>query len=233
MLISGGGDGSLQDYLRVVCRMTAGDIYRRLPDEIKKFVEQEVAKIEDVAMRSYLWGDTGELDHPIHQYVQETYHALVTYLLTLDAAAADLKHQLKQVVQDRIPGLKLKFIYPCDHFWSCYPLNRFLVLLLSEYINLEFNIPTLEPNTKLLDVSGINHLCNNLPPDCHGEDHEVTVAEATCMDYRDSERNKRSLADGPFNILIIRHGIKRFGFPLGRGPAASPYRQIMPYSSVW
>jgi hypothetical protein len=134
VLISGGGDGSLQDYLRVVCRKTAGDIYSELPDVLKPYMEQQIAKIEDIAMRSYLWGDAGELDHPIHQEVQERYHGLIVYLLTKDPAAGALERSLKRLVDHSMDRLSLKFIYPCEHFWSCYPLNRFLVLLLSEYL---------------------------------------------------------------------------------------------------
>lgn len=233
VLISGGGDGSLQDYLRVVCRKTAGDIYSELPDVLKPYMEQQIAKIEDIAMRSYLWGDAGELDHPIHQEVQERYHGLIVYLLTKDPAAGALERSLKRLVDHSMDRLSLKFIYPCEHFWSCYPLNRFLVLLLSEYIQRAFGVQTLERNTKLLDISPVDHSCHNEPPDCHGKNHEVTVADATCADYRDSTRNRRTLAGGPFNILIVRHGIQRSNPPLGEGPAANPYRQVMPYSSVW
>ena len=107
-----------------------------------------------------------------------------------------------------------------------------MVLLLSEYVEQEFKVSTLQPNTKLLDVTGIGHSCVGLPHKCHGQPHEVTVVDATCMSF-DSEDNRRTLAAGPFNVLIVRHGVASPPILLGAGPAAAPYRQVLPYTSMW
>jgi hypothetical protein len=229
VLISGAGDGSLQDYIRLLCRKTAGDVYHNFPDDLKKGIEDEIAKIEDSAMRSFLWGDTGPLDHPIHHEVQEKYRALVNRLLK---SSPHLRRSLAGLLDDAPKKMSIKLLYPCNHFWSCYALNRFIVLLVSSYIEREWNIQTLHPNSKVLSVRGVGHVCNNSPNECHGQDHDVDITDSTCPTYNDAS-DARQLDDGPFNIVITRHGIEPSKFPLGKGPSASPFRQVLPYSSVW
>lgn len=232
ILISGAGDGSLQDYIRIVCGRGAGDVYSNLPDDLKPIIEGTVAKIEDAAMRSFLWGESGQLDHPIHHDVQARYLSLVSELLTGSKFSNALKRNLKKLIGDRLKMLSVRLLYPCDHFWSCYALNRFVLLLLSQYIAQELGVQTLQPNTKIVEIAGLGHTCVNLPHECHGKDHEVTVADATCADLT-STHNRRTLTGGPFNVIVVRHGVDPTQLPLGAAPFAAPYRQVIPYFSVW
>jgi hypothetical protein len=232
ILISGSGDGSLQDYIRIVCGRSAGEIYNSLPADLKPFVESTVAKIEDASMRSFLWGEAGELDHPIHSDVQTKYLSLVSDLLTSSKFSGALKKNLKALIGRRLKMLSVKLLYPCEHFWSCYALNRFVLLLLSEYIKQEQEIDTLQPNSMMVKIAGLGHTCVNLPHQCHGKDHEVMIADARCTDLTGAN-NQRILAGNPFNVVIARHGVDPAQPPLGAAPSAAPYRQVIPYSSVW
>lgn len=232
VLISGSGDGSLQDYIRIVCGRSAGEVYSKVPDELKPVIESTVAKIEDAAMRSFLWGDAGQLDHPIHSYVQAEYSALVSHLLSSSKFSSALKKSLKRLIGDRLKTLSVRLLYPCEHFWSCYALNRFVLLLLSQYIEQEHDIQTLQPNSMVVKIAGLDHTCVNLPHECHGKDHEVMVADANCDDLTGTI-NQRILTGDPFNVVIVRHGVAAAKPPLGAAPSAAPNRQVIPYSSFW
>jgi hypothetical protein len=235
ILISGAGDGSLQDFLRFATGKIAGDIYQALPDEAKPLIEEQIFKLEDYALRSLVWGDIGVLDHPIHRDLQLAHQRIVDNLLEVSKFSSKVKKALRSLTEplnDRV----IKLVFPCDHFSSCYSLNRFLVLLISTYLQKANSIVTLHPRTKVLDVKPINHSCLNSPKLCHGEMHEVVGAEATCQTFYTAGAapgDRFEIPGGPFNVLIVRHGVKSDSPPLGSAPAATPYRQMVPYYSPW
>src|SRR5262249_16783411 len=62
ILISGGGDGALQDYLRIITGLSsAKEIYLRLG--IPLSIEQALQSAEDQASRVYIWGRHARHDH--------------------------------------------------------------------------------------------------------------------------------------------------------------------------
>lgn len=63
-------------------------------------------------------------------------------------------------------------------------------------------------------------------------DRGLLVPDARCTDLTGAN-NQRILAGNPFNVVIARHGVDPAQPPLGAAPSAAPYRQVIPYSSVW
>jgi len=236
VLISGGGDGALQDFLRIVARKPASAIYSFLPPEAKKTIEAAISQAEDDALRKYPWGKAGVLDHPIHQELEGQHRNVVNELFQ-----GRLKRKLRKVLGDLIGDLParldIRLLYPCDHFSSCYALNRFLVLLIDRYLSDTFDeVRVLQPKVRTLKVEGLDtHTCMNRPDLCHGEPHQVLVnSDASCNKESLTAGNEKYIEGGPFNVVIVRHGIKRPDrVPLGELSAATPRRQIIPYYVPW
>ncbi|MGB7922655.1 MAG: hypothetical protein WCF57_05365 [Pyrinomonadaceae bacterium] len=240
VLISGSGDGALQDFLRLTTGFSsAGHIYEKvIDDSIKPEVERLVMIAEDYAHRSYVWGKAGVLDHAIQFKLHTEYEKIIEMLFNEWKFRRRVEKALAHLIGNLDKRLaKIKLAYPCDHFSSCFALNRFLVLLIAKYIhrNLEYN--PLSPRIKILEVRGVDpHHCLNDAHLCYGQEHELIRAEAFCNTFLTAGANEAErsvIADGPYRIVIIRHGIKINKPPLGNLPAAAPPRQILPYDIPW
>ncbi len=250
IFISGGGDGALQDFLRITCRQSAGNIYRDLISQkpsLGTFIEERIFKAEDRAMRRYVWGTLGSLDCAIHRQLQSEHQAVVDLLASDRKVWQSIGATFNSMMGRLNERLNLRLGYPCDHFSSCYPLNRFLVLLVSKYLQQQLGRSVLQPEIKIVDVDSVDHNCletsfkgngtphRSLPGDpfhCHGKKHILKYAAADCLTFVDagSEPAKLAIIDGgPFNIVIIRHGIKPGKLPLKHTAAALPMRQLIPY----
>jgi hypothetical protein len=219
ILISGGGDGALQDYLRIVTGLSsAKEIYLRLG--IPLSIEQALQSAEDQASRVYIWGRHAHHDHSALSRLHQFHESLATHLL---AKFPSLLKTL-QTLTAGMPGT-VQLMYPCTHFSRCYGLNRFLVLLLATYLQ-KRGKSTLLSGRSLSDVQGVAHSCSNSPSVCHGSQHDVVTAQHS--DCRMSPGAPISLL-GTFNVVIVRHGIDSAP-PLLAGvhPIAQP-RQMLPY----
>jgi hypothetical protein len=238
VIVSGGGDGALQDFIRITTRTSsARQIYTQIFDEPVHDIERMIHIAEDYAQRSYVWSTTGDLDHPIQQKLHDDYVVAINRIFSDSRLRRKVEGALEDIIGKLHKRLTIKLAYPCEHFSTCYPLNRFLVLLIAEYIRRTFGYDPLQPRTKILEVYGVNgHYCLNTAYLCHGEDHEVIYAEALCstLNTAGEQENSRVKLDGnPFNVVIIRHGIKAPSPPLGSLPTAAPPRQLIPYYIPW
>ncbi len=235
VLISGGGDGALQDFLRIVTNgRPASSIYKSLPEEYKESIEQEVRIVEDHAQRAAVWARQGLLDHPINQRLQRDYQAIIDNLLAV--GWKKIAKSLDPIVGSLTARLRIKLVHPCDHFSSCYALNRFLVLLLEAYLSRRLELRVIRPETKVVDIEGApGHQCLDNPSLCHGRQHVITIADADCNTFPTAGQfayQRTFLDDGPFDVVIVRHGIKSNNPPLGKS-AAAPRRQLIPYDYPW
>jgi len=144
VLISGGGDGALQDVLRVLTQnKSARDIYNAVwrglttSPSVKKAlkdtrieVEDHLQSAEDQAQRTYLWGHTPEVDHYGLQAVHDAHLDAINTIRT-EPAIWSAVCEVLQAVTASAPAVTLA--HRCTHFSGCYGLNRFLVLLLHAY----------------------------------------------------------------------------------------------------
>jgi hypothetical protein len=207
VVISGGGDGALQDFLRVVTRSSSvRDIYRR--SKIPADIERPVLSAELRAQRSFLWDATGDHDHDAHRTLHEAHrHAVQRALSPGSPVSAALQSLLPRLPPD------VTLVHPCTHFAQVYALNRFLVLLITEFYARAFpevlTRPRLIPNASVSNVAGLGtHVCNvTAPRRCHGRRHEVTLVSyghVNCLALAPIPGPPPTLRA---NLAVIRHGL--------------------------
>ena len=123
-------------------------------------------------------------------------------------------------------------VYP--RYIDCYyGLNRFLTLLISEYILKEFHYQTLFPGWSIETISPVDRTSHNctvmkggqehasgtyiggvlIKHDCFEHPHHVTLQSSTGRKTDD------------YNVIIVRHGIK----PHASAPQLSRSRHLLPY----
>jgi NAD(P)-binding Rossmann-like domain len=202
VVISGAGDGGLQDYLRVTTgRPSAESIYRYLiagtgwDARLKPFLRDA----EDLAHRWWVWSGSKEFDHEIYSMLQREHTAAANAMLRDPAVLRKLKALFSGV------SLRVMLFHGCDHFSNFYPLNRFLVILISRYL-LKGGNRTVFPGFTLRQVAPVpGHACNPANPwGCAGFDHDVVVSTTpTCLGGIGGRPYFRIKAQ----FVIIRHGV--------------------------
>lgn len=222
VLISGGADGALQDFLRVLFPgKTPRDIYKALELSPSKRLELEwrIFNAEDRAKRAWVWSADKAIDCGILSQLQEEHRSAALQLLTVVKA----KLAAMLATGAGTDPHKLWLAHSCQHFGACYAFNRFLVLLVDEFFKDTAVGSRLLPGRKLTRVSAqnLNHKCvAGSIEDCLAHPHQAEFAPRFC---------KRSLLDGAgplatgesFDRIVVRHGLS--------GAAKRLSRQSLPY----
>jgi len=252
VVISGAGDGALQDFLRITTgRTLARNVFNTFfnlaaPTRVsREQVERELHCAEDLAQRASSWGPgrrggaTELNDHASLQTLQDAHDRLVQTLLfvpggfgappTLDPGAAAALAALTA----KATATKVRLIHGCTHFSNAYGLNRFLVLLIGRYLE------TLSgPGSVFIGQRRVaceravppGVVCNHPPPitpaDCLGKPHDVNLALApNCRAPAIPAAPAEVLAA---NAVIIRHGLDNRALPAWP-PRIPLSRQMTPY----
>lgn len=222
-LVSGGGDGALQDVVRLVTlKKSAVDVL----NELRRFgwvtprdAEYFLLSAEDQSQRALLWAAPGSVDeHKILQTLHNEYLGVVNHLLQRHPGKDVLIAALKTILSACPHPVTL--VYSCTHFGRCYGLNHFLVLLLAA---MRDKLTILDQH-RVNQVRGIpaGHTCGT-PATCHGVEHEVSLEH-------------KALCYGPIGqpagnvnatVVVIRHGIQPN--PVVAGTLMAFARQVMPY----
>jgi hypothetical protein len=236
-LISGGGDGALQDFLRAVTKKkSADDIYRGLlPYEFKGEIENRILSIEDQAKRSHLWSGTRQHDHEILSAIYELYQDLIDNLSHDHRIWPRIVEKIDDIMDGSPDELNVKLVYPCRHFSKCYGLNQFLVLLIAKYLKMKYNHYPLQSNTVVLDVRGNDHTCQGNPAACHGKEHKVELGNADCDTMDRYLRGQLVIIHNSaenYDVVIIRHGVKPPSYTFGAQQIAN-VRHALPYYVPW
>lgn len=220
VLISGAGDGALQDFLRICTgQNSARDVFDAcgIPPTI-------AASLKDIERRSacsYHWGEHAGHDHALHMELENEHEAQVALALS----DPNVWSNLGTLLAGR-PELKL--VHTCEHLTPFYALNRFLVLLIARYIDQTTGTSVIERQTAVTAVSTASrsHSCALNASQCHGEDHDVELSDwSYCADKSAASPKSHE----QFNVVIVRHGIN-VGVPAFAAltPIAQP-RQVLPY----
>lgn len=226
VLISGSGDGALQDYIRVTTRLeSASMVYRacQIPQEIIP----ELQSAEDRAQRGRCWTDNDADEAPYLAELQDIHDQAVGYALSSPSVRNALANILAGAAA---PPVEL--VYRGSLMTGYYGLNRFLVLLIAGFKELYLEAPTLFPNTIISNIVASNqaHSCLQMGPRgpraagqyssdgmllshaCFGESHDVTLT-----------RSDGTTRTKTFNVIIVRHGRRT-----PPGPLPSRPRHILP-----
>jgi hypothetical protein len=225
VLISGSGDGALQDFLRVATRKpSAKEVYQTcfgppVPPDLALGIERAIASAEARLRGAFHWGPSGRFDHDVHQELEDEHLKQVAVAL----ADPQVQAHLAALLANRPAELTL--VHRCSHLACLFPLNRFLVLLIAEYLKAN-NVIVHRPGQSVDRIlPAPPHAACTGTAACHGQDHDVHLVQfPRCWD----------LAGPPVpapiraNVVIIRHGIERASIPwLSLTPLAN-YRQILP-----
>ncbi|HEY1754207.1 MAG TPA: hypothetical protein VGG72_02340 [Bryobacteraceae bacterium] len=218
ILISGGGDGALQDFLRIAFPgKTARDVYEHLLPEasmslLRAEIERKIFAAEDAFRRAWVWSEDERLDCQVLRLLHQVHREVAKDAAKQIQAAKTVPRPFA----DRLANVRV--MHSCDHFSICYAFNRFLALLVNELAGAKHFVP----NRRLRQVysaAPAAHQCDLRPAYCWEHPHEVHFSESTCAEQRDV--GKPAVHD----IVVLRHGPK----------AGTPKlaRQILPYGSPW
>ncbi|MGD0107996.1 MAG: hypothetical protein ABSC06_28775 [Rhodopila sp.] len=208
VLISGSGDGALQDYLRVTTQLdSASSVFNAcaIPEEIIPSLQSA----EDRAHRGRAWAHHRQHEAP---YLAEL-DSIIDQSVRFALASSSVCNALRGVLANVVP---VKLVYRERFLTSHYGLNRFLVLLISAFIEKQSHTKTLFPNTVISHISAANpgHQCLQMGPfgpraagqyskqdmllhhACFGKDHHVTLESGDGIPISET-----------FNVIIVRHGM--------------------------
>jgi hypothetical protein len=233
ILISGGGDGALQDFLRVLTRYSsAKDVYNKIPVAIRNILERRVLIAEEPALRAYLWNIT-QYDCRSQYLLHKKYKDAVKDIINDEGNYNQLQPVMDDVLLRGLPdNITFRLSHPCAHFSNSYPLNRALVLLISAYVKKRHNLDLLRSFREIVDVEAVDgHDCSADRKACLKQQHRVTFGLARC----ENVYNPKMRGGGgaypyrtPFDIIISRHGIESAKSLFGAAPEANN-RHILPY----
>ncbi|HET6878601.1 MAG TPA: FAD-dependent oxidoreductase [Pirellulales bacterium] len=206
VVIAGGGDGALQDFLRITTRTkSAVEFYRKI--RVPSDVERQVYSPADRCERNWIWGEGNLHDHRPHFLLDSTYQDVVEALLSDPSFRA----RLDSAIPRDVPPIRV--FYPCDHLTAFYGLNRFLARLVATFLNLyreqHHKEKILNRGWRLVDVKpddpNSTHSCRAMgPTGCLGVWHRAIFQEAPrCYD----KTLGTATHDERANVLIIRFGI--------------------------
>jgi hypothetical protein len=227
ILISGSGDGALQDFLRITTtHQSAKDIAVAL--SLPAWVRRQVADINDQTQRLYAWGNTSRHDHIAMSMIHRRHLGIVRKLLAIPGFG----WKIDGILRDPLPEVLL--VHRCTHFDCYYPLNRLLALLIAirAYRRNAGKIAAFPRRRLILGRCGIRDIVAAHPASasanppcgdaryCYGKDHEV---------HFESFDDCRSVAGAPsssdtFNIILLRHGIQST-----TNPPPPLLRHMLPY----
>lgn len=206
ILISGGGDGGLQDFLRLTTRpqggnlFSAGALLRKLVDQLAKhdaFQESVKRVVQE---------NPKDPTRPDPKKLWKEHADLAVTLISDHELCQKLKPLLDPLILSRNKQVTLAF--DAETFSPCYALNSFLVHLIVRYID-EKGAPvsapseaTLRPNTTI-KLKGIksaqeNHVCKKVAEECLNASHKVEFEAG---------------AEGTYDVIILRHGAEQLGQP--------------------
>jgi hypothetical protein len=237
ILISGGGDGALQDYVRALCKPqfeSAKSILMHL--DLDASIAKQIQDVQDCAERKCQWSEDAKHDHAVLQFLQRRFDEVVARIMDkIVPNNVQLQQRFDGVLRDPLPDLHL--VTTCNHFGRCYALNRFLVLLLTAYPQQGLRrfsgspIPMLHLNRRVWAIDPINHACAD-PDFCYHQGHHFELAPT--IGCWQSDPILPPTEAGHADILLIRHGLKKETIPEVLKPLYHPRRarQLLPYGFV-
>ena len=215
ILISGGGDGALQDLIRVLTRKSTAQAFELILDSLRGHagvlaaVTEEIREAEDIARRALSWNLHEKHDAKAFQSLEDAHNRAIAHLKG-SAAWPSVNRAIQAMLV--APAPRVHLVHTKPFFVQCYPLNRFLGLLLLDAAGGD----TRQSGKRVVRVVGDGHDCDGVARHCHGKAHEVWIEDAA-----------KVFTKHTYEVVILRHGLngpKRFF-----AGEAVRVRQILPY----
>jgi hypothetical protein len=209
VLISGSGDGAIQDFLRVVTKhRSAADLLAALPVRIPDDAGRQLHELADQWARAYCWGSGKAHDHATFTALDHGFRSVVRDLL---ATVAGFPAAVDGLLKSPVPDVLL--VHRCDHLDCYYPLNRLLAHLIAERMRDRGRV-LIQGRTSVEEIRGLHaphaptQTCGD-PHHCYGLQHQVDLHEFD--DCRLSVGAPR--ATRTFDVVLLRHGIEPVTVP--------------------
>lgn len=218
VLISGGGDGALQDFLRILFPgKTPRDIYLglELSAAQRLGVEWSILNAEDRARRAWIWSADPEIDCGILAELHEAHRRAAVALLPV--VSPRLATLLRQSSTD--PD-RLWLAHGCTHFSPCYAFNRFLVVLVDEYFKRSVGTRLLSGRRLERLSSEDGHVCDGEIETCLPHRHRPHFSAQFCLGVKQAAADAVEESEA-FDLIVVRHGL------IGQTKRLS--RQALPY----
>lgn len=200
-LVSGGGDGALQELLWLATGRTARELATFL--RLDAFADRARA-LEDAYQRQYVWLSADgerflERDHALLRRWHRDWKHLIEEMFLDD----DLERRLDRRLGRVLPAPPtVQLVHGCEHFHYSFALNRVLVLLLDRFATRHFGVALVRPNLTVKACVGVDHSCIS-PATCFGRPHAVTLGSFAPGCAADGASDITVEAD----IVVLRHGI--------------------------
>ncbi len=250
-LISGGGDGALQDFVRAVTKrrsvgQVAAEIFATLDPLLVRQLEQRIFSVEDQFQRAFILSPDGEEDCRINTAIHMAHKQIIAdlkrnngkYQKRWPGVWEEISAFVQKEIISQPDATHAELIHPCTHFTKCYALNRFIVLLLASHIAELHHFGAIKTGYVVTNISGQGHICERKPRACFDRPHKVEMGLANCAEFRAWQKSlaKGSAVDTPqtidshvYHLITLRHGIK--STPIDGNPRA-PVRHLLPYWPV-
>lgn len=209
ILISGGGDGALQDYIRL---MTGHRSALALLDKVflstgwsaarQRLEVLPLLEAEQEVERALQWSHNAMQDHDRLSALHKQHKAVVHRWRTSGSWSA-IESGLLNVMRGR-PIAMVMLVHSCDHCSSSYPLNRFMALLIDEVVSTTLSRPSIRAGHRLRAARPLGHQPHACGMGCWGPEHEVDIEVAsTCFGAPGPAHRMR------VSGLVVRHGINK------------------------
>jgi hypothetical protein len=228
VLISGGGDGALQDFLRIATvHDSPRGILDSLPTSVREALADGIRTAEDQATRAYLWNLT-RYDCRSQHLLHSRYCDLINRVL--DAHYPAVQAAMRDILRGIPDCLFLRLKYPCDHFSNSFALNRALVLLIAEFVRREYNEELLSSYRMIKEVASADgHDCRTQSEMCGKSQHMVTFGVARCEDVYGGGAGWGEFHYAPYDVVVVRHGVISPKKSIFGAETEQARRQILPY----
>lgn len=221
VVISGSGDGALQDFIRIATgHRSAGEVYAELFEGGNQELERHIFTAESQTRRLLLWSSQSKglaHDHDAHLELKGFYDRL---LREIDFGYwRRLRDRFRDIAGARLRDRRtLHVAHPCTHLSHSYPLNHFVARLIMSFLASEDSERfRFIPNCGTAAVACVGHNRESAA-ECHGKSHLVSFVPFQCSGKSASPDHSTE-----YNVVIVRHGVKL------EGPPQQTVRQMLPY----
>lgn len=227
-LLSGGGDGALQDLIRLVTNCDSPrNILQVLPAKARRSLASQIRAGEDAYLRSFIWG-LANYDCRSNHKLDSIHRTAVNSVL--DQYGARIQKTIDEILRENVLEGRILMVHPCDHFTNSYPVNRAIAHLLIEFVRRRYRVELVRPFTTVQKVWNPNHNCETDDDQCSKSAHMVQFATARCQHIKDRDFKPFPRIETPpplFDLIVLRHGVASNDL-FGERPYGN-HRQILPH----
>ena len=214
ILVSGSGDGALQDYIRLTTGQKSAvsllNMFRGTdsPNPVPGDIRRRLYEAEQDAQRSLSWNNAKREDHAVLQKLHQTYVTAIDEWQSQKLRWRNVVKALNVTVGTR-DARNIRLYHQCTHFSACYSLNHLLALVVDRFISETTGQHTITGNVSVVSVEpplvggAHTHTCG---PDCwRTTPHEVKAqTNVTCLSGPGTSSTVQV-----FDGVVVRHGLKQ------------------------